>query len=294
PRHVVAVAHPGPSTRSRCTARAGRRLCGRGWRPSGANSARTSSPSTRWTTTNSRCAGVPPPSCRTASSNGSRRSPRRVMLSGDRSQSVLLLLVATYGRSRPPVSTRPRRTWAHRASIPSHRSVCAPRRGVDMGDIVRQGAVAFVAEVLARGGRAEPIPGQRDVRVRGADGSERVVRVCSTASDPWLARRRDGIPAADGGGVSHWVFVDLAPEVPAFYVVDADDIEGGIEEEVALWLADRPGRTPTGSHPIQRSNVVHGQDNWDLLGLDVVKDPRHDTTPVPAAAVRVERPAAPA
>ena len=163
-----------------------------------------------------------------------------------------------------------------------------------MGDIVRQGAVAFVAEVLARGGRAEPIPGQRDVRVRGADGSERVVRVCSTASDPWLARRRDGIPAADGGGVSHWVFVDLAPEVPAFYVVDADDIEGGIEEEVALWLADRPGRTPTGSHPIQRSNVVHGQDNWDLLGLDVVKDPRHDATPVPAVAVRVERPAAPA
>ncbi|MGU3582174.1 hypothetical protein ACLBYD_03135 [Rhodococcus sp. C26F] len=163
-----------------------------------------------------------------------------------------------------------------------------------MGDIVRQGVVAFVAEVLARGGRAEPIPGQRDVRVQGADGSERVVRVCSTASDPWLARRRDGVPAADGAGVSHWVFVDLAPAVPEFYVVDADDIEGGIEEEVALWLADRPRRTPTGSHPIQRSNVVHGHDHWDLLGLDTVKDPEHDATPVPAAAVRVERPAAPA
>ncbi|MCW3468325.1 hypothetical protein [Rhodococcus pyridinivorans] len=163
-----------------------------------------------------------------------------------------------------------------------------------MGDIVRQGVAAFVAEVLARGGRAEPIPGQRDVRVQGADGSERVVRVCSTASDPWLARRRDGVPAADGAGVSYWVFVDLAPELPEFYVVDADDIEGGIEEEVALWLADRPGRTPTGSHPIQRSNVVHGQDHWDLLGLDAVKDPDHDAAPVPAAAVRVARPATPA
>ncbi|MGW5320931.1 hypothetical protein [Rhodococcus pyridinivorans] len=163
-----------------------------------------------------------------------------------------------------------------------------------MGDIVRQGVAAFVAEVLARGGRAEPIPGQRDVRVQGADGSERVVRVCSTASDPWLARRRDGVPAADGAGVSYWVFVDLAPEVPEFYVVDADDIEGGIEEEVALWLADRPGRTPTGSHPIQRSNVVHGQDHWDLLGLDAAKDPDHDAAPVPAAAVRVARPATPA
>ncbi|BDB59672.1 MULTISPECIES: hypothetical protein [Rhodococcus] len=159
-----------------------------------------------------------------------------------------------------------------------------------MGDIVRQGVVAFVAEVLARGGRAEPIPGQRDVRVQGADGSERVVRVCSTASDPWLARRRDGVPAADGAGVSHWVFVDLAPAVPEFYVVDADDIEAGIEEEVALWLADRPGRTPTGSHPIQRSNVVHGHDHWDLLGLDAVKDPDHDATPVPAARIRAERP----
>ncbi|UPK63542.1 hypothetical protein MYP14_23045 [Rhodococcus pyridinivorans] len=163
-----------------------------------------------------------------------------------------------------------------------------------MGDIVRQGVAAFVAEVLARGGRAEPIPGQRDVRVQGADGSERVVRVCSTASDPWLARRRDGVPAADGAGVSYWVFVDLAPELPEFYVVDADDIEGGIEEEVVLWLADRPGRTPTGSHPIQRSNVVHGQDHWDLLGLDAVKDPDHDAAPVPAAAVRVARPATPA
>ncbi|MGX7724217.1 hypothetical protein [Rhodococcus sp. 5G237] len=160
-----------------------------------------------------------------------------------------------------------------------------------MGDIVRQGVVAFLAEVLARGGRAEPIPGQRDVRVQGADGSERVVRVCSTASDPWLARRRDGVPAADGAGVSHWVFVDLAPVVPEFYVVDADDIEAGIEEEVALWLADRPGRTPTGSHPIQRSNVVHGHDHWDLLGLDTVKDPDHDAAPVPAARVRAERPA---
>ena len=159
-----------------------------------------------------------------------------------------------------------------------------------MGDIVRQGVVAFVAEVLARGGRAEPIPGQRDVRVQGADGSERVVRVCSTASDPWLARRRDGVPAADGAGVSHWVFVDLAPAVPEFYVVDADDIEAGIEEEVALWLADRPGRTTTGSHPIQRSNVVHGHDHWDLLGLDAVKDPDHDATPVPAARARAERP----
>ncbi|MCD2116672.1 MULTISPECIES: hypothetical protein [Rhodococcus] len=163
-----------------------------------------------------------------------------------------------------------------------------------MGDIVRQGVAAFVAEVLARGGRAELIPGQRDVRVQGADGSERVVRVCSTASDPWLARRRDGVPAADGAGVSYWVFVDLAPELPEFHVVDADDIEGGIEEEVALWLADRPGRTPTGSHPIQRSNVVHGQDHWDLLGLDAVKDPDHDAAPVPAAAVRVARPATPA
>ncbi|MGW5286116.1 hypothetical protein [Rhodococcus pyridinivorans] len=163
-----------------------------------------------------------------------------------------------------------------------------------MGDIVRQGVAAFVAEVLARGGRAEPIPGQRDVRVQGADGSERVVRVCSTASDPWLARRRDGVPAADGAGVSYWVFVDLAPELPEFYVVDADDIEGGIEEEVALRLADRPGRTPTGSHPIQRSNVVHGQDHWDLLGLDAVKDPDHGAAPVPAAAVRVARPATPA
>lgn len=158
-----------------------------------------------------------------------------------------------------------------------------------MGDIVRQGVVAFVAEVLARGGRAEPIPGQRDVRVQGADGSERVVRVCSTTSGPWLARRRDGVPAADGAGVSHWVFVDLAPAVPEFYVVDAEDIEAGIEEEVALWLADRPGRTPTGSHPIQRSNVVHGHDHWDLLGLDAVKDPDHDATPVPDARIRAER-----
>ncbi|WP_016933567.1 hypothetical protein [Rhodococcus sp. R1101] len=163
-----------------------------------------------------------------------------------------------------------------------------------MGDIVRQGATAFVAEVSARGGRAEPISGQRDVRVRGTDGSERVVRVCSTASDPWLARRRDGVPAAGGAGVSHWVFVDLAPSAPEFFVVDADDIEAGIEEEVALWLADRPGRTPTGSHPIQRSNVLHGRDHWDLLGLAKTRDPGHDPTPVPDTGARVERPAAPA
>lgn len=161
-----------------------------------------------------------------------------------------------------------------------------------MNDIVRRGTAALVAEVLSRGGRAEPIPGQRDVRVRGADGSDRVVRVCATVSDSWLARRRDGVPGTDGAGVSHWVFVDLAPSEPEFHVVEAAEVEAGIEEEVALWLADRPGRTPTGSHPIQRSNVVHGHNRWELLGLETVKDPAHSTTVAPAAAVRADRPVA--
>ncbi|MEU5841742.1 hypothetical protein [Rhodococcus sp. NPDC047139] len=161
-----------------------------------------------------------------------------------------------------------------------------------MSDTVRRGVTAFVADVRSRGGHAEPIPGQRDVRVCGADGSERVVRVCSTARDSWLARRRDGVPGVDGAGVAYWVFVDLTPPRPQFYVVDSEEVEAGIEEEVALWLADRPGRTPTGSHPIQRSNVVHGHNRWDLLGLAVVKDPAHDTTVVPLPTTRVKRPAA--
>ncbi|WP_241385143.1 hypothetical protein [Rhodococcus sp. CH91] len=161
-----------------------------------------------------------------------------------------------------------------------------------MGDIARQGVAAFVAEVRSRGGRAEPIPGRRDVRVCGSDGSERVVRVCPTMNDGWLARRQDGVPSADGAGVAYWVFVDLAPTSPEFYVVDSAEIEAGIEEEVALWLADRPGRTPTGSHPIARSNVVHGHDRWDLLALDAVRDPAHGTTATPVVATRVGRPVA--
>lgn len=161
-----------------------------------------------------------------------------------------------------------------------------------MGDIAGQGIAAFVTDVQQRGGRAEPIDDHRTVKVCGTDGVERVVRVRVTARGPWLARRQDGIAGSDETGSSHWVFVDLGQTPPAFYILESAEIEAGIEEEVALWLSERPGRTATGSHPIALSGVAHGHDRWDLLGLDAVKDTTRACTPTRRSTRRTAAPAA--
>ncbi len=90
-----------------------------------------------------------------------------------------------------------------------------------------------------------------------------------------MARRQDGTPGSDPTGSSYWVFVDLAKESPEFYMVESDEVESGIAADVELWLAERPGRVPTGSHPIPMSSVAHGHDRWDLLNLNRVRDSRH-------------------
>ena len=161
-----------------------------------------------------------------------------------------------------------------------------------MGDIAGQGMAAFVTDVQQRGGRAEPLDDQRTVKVRGTDGVKRVVRVRTTEGGPWLARRQDGIAGSDETGSSHWVFVDLGQKPPAFYIVESAEIEAGIEEEVALWLTERPGRTATGSHPIPLSGVAHGLDRWDLLGLDAVKDTTRTCAPTRRSPRRTAAPAA--
>ena len=161
-----------------------------------------------------------------------------------------------------------------------------------MGDIAGQGMAAFVTDVQQRGGRAEPIDDQRTVRVWGVDGVVRIVRLRSAARASWLARRQDGVPGSDDSGSTHWVFVDLGQRSPVFYIVESEEIEAGIEEEVALWLTERPGRTATGSHAIPLSGVAHGRDRWELLGLDAVKDTTRTCTPTRRGSSRTVSPVA--
>jgi hypothetical protein len=101
-----------------------------------------------------------------------------------------------------------------------------------------------------------------------------------------MARRQDGTPGSDDTGSSHWVFVDLAKSDPQFYIVESDEVEAGIESDVELWLAERPGRTRTGSHPVPMSSVAHGHDRWDLLSLNSTKDMTRRTAARPAARTR--------
>ncbi|TCN56016.1 hypothetical protein EV641_103364 [Rhodococcus sp. SMB37] len=144
-----------------------------------------------------------------------------------------------------------------------------------MEESADRGVRAFVTDVVQRGGSATQLKGSRSVRVKGVDGRSCVVRVRSTTRDQWMARRQDGTPGSDPTGSSYWVFVDLGKEYPEFYMVESDEVESGIAADVELWLAERPGRVPTGSHPIPMSSIAHGHDRWDLLNLNRVRDSRH-------------------
>lgn len=144
-----------------------------------------------------------------------------------------------------------------------------------MEESADRGVRAFVTDVVQRGGSATPLKGSRAVRVKGVDGRSCVVRVRSATRGQWMARRQDGTPGSDTTGSSYWVFVDFATESPEFYMVESDEVESGIAADVELWLAERPGRVPTGSHPIPMSSVAHGHDRWDLLNLNRVRDSRH-------------------
>nr|WP_296779979.1 hypothetical protein [Rhodococcus sp. (in: high G+C Gram-positive bacteria)] len=144
-----------------------------------------------------------------------------------------------------------------------------------MEDVSEQGIRAFIGAVVSRGGRAERLTTSRrnPVQVWAVDGSSCVVRVRSKASGDWKARRQDESLASDDTGSSYWVFVDLGPSDPSFFMVSSEEMAADIKGEVDLWVQDSPLRTRTGHHAIAVGRVQHGREKWSLLGLHSDADP---------------------
>ncbi len=157
-----------------------------------------------------------------------------------------------------------------------------------MEDVSEQGIRAFIGAVVLRGGRAERLTTSRrnPVQVWAVDGSSCIVRVRSKAAGDWKARRQDESLASDDTGSSYWVFVDLAVQDPAFFMVSSEEMAADIKGEVDLWVQDSPLRTRTGHHAIAVGRVQHGRDKWSLLGLHHAADPGLEEAALSASAHR--------
>jgi hypothetical protein len=139
------------------------------------------------------------------------------------------------------------------------------RRGVD---IVR-------SELQRRGitPRAGTSRSPNELRFQHADGdAELVVLVRSRTAGDWQTDTRYGKPRAEPRFERmFWVFVDMIPPEPVFYVVPAWWIENDIYTTHQAYLARHGGlraRTLGSTHHRITTNRVEGwRDRWDLLGL---------------------------
>lgn len=160
-----------------------------------------------------------------------------------------------------------------------------------MEDVSEQGIRAFIGAVVMHGGRAERLTTSRrnPVQVWAVDGSSCVVRVRSKSAGDWKARRQDESLATDDTKSSYWVFVDLAAQEPAFFMVSSEEMAADIRGEVDLWVQESPLRTRTGHHAIAVGRVQHGKDRWSLLGLNQDADPDRAEAATAAASHRVNK-----
>ncbi len=142
-----------------------------------------------------------------------------------------------------------------------------------MKETATLGLQAFITDVVQRGGRAVPVADSNRgaVRVWGTGGDSYVVQVRAKAGGNWSASRRDAALNSDAGA-QYWAFVDIGSTPRETFIMPAEEIAADIRCEVDAWLAERPGRTPSGHISIAIDRVAHRRARWDLLGISASAD----------------------
>ncbi len=142
-----------------------------------------------------------------------------------------------------------------------------------MKETATLGLQAFITDVVQRGGRAVPVADSTRgaVRVWGTGGDSYMVQVRAKAGGNWSASRRDAALNSDAGA-QYWAFVDIGSNPRETFIMPAEEIAADIRCEVDAWLAERPGRTPSGHISIAIDRVAHRRARWDLLGISASAD----------------------
>jgi hypothetical protein len=151
-----------------------------------------------------------------------------------------------------------------------------PKLKLTSQQVARGGEHLVAAEIHLRGGYAAMFTGNMpEVDLIASDRARtRTVQlqVKTRTSGSWhsrTARANKRTPVADE--TSFWVFVDLIPEAPAFFVVPDWWMENAMFEDYQAYLSRHGGSrpvTPSSTHiGIGTSLIAEWKGRWDQLGI---------------------------
>ena len=141
----------------------------------------------------------------------------------------------------------------------------------------RAGELFVAAEIRRRGGYAVTFAGNMpgiDILASDISDQRRIsIQVKTKSSGTWHARgSRDGVQRAEEPAeTSFWIFVDLAPVYPTFYIAPRWWVNNDIWTIHTAYLAryeqQHGVRRTSDHHAITSARVVQWQDRWDVLGI---------------------------
>jgi hypothetical protein len=143
--------------------------------------------------------------------------------------------------------------------------------------VARAGELYVAAEIHRRGGYAVTFAGNMpgiDILASDVTDQRRIsIQVKTKSRGSWHARgSRDGIQRIeDPAESSFWIFVDLAPAYPTFYVAPRWWVQNDIWTDHTAYLAryEREHGAPRDSdhHGILTQRVEQWRDRWDVLAI---------------------------
>lgn len=145
------------------------------------------------------------------------------------------------------------------------------------GQVGPAGEHYVAAEIHRRGGYAVTFSGNMkgiDLLASDAGHVRKIaIQVKTKTSGTWHANvARDAhTREEDPTEEKFWVFVNLGPEHPEFYIAPAWWVENDIHEHHSAYLAKHGGQRARGGtsqhHAIPVKRIVDWKDRWDVLGI---------------------------
>lgn len=152
-----------------------------------------------------------------------------------------------------------------------------PDMKLHTGQVGPAGEHYVAAEIHRRGGYAVTFSGNMkgiDLLASDAQHLRKIsIQVKTKTSGSWHANvARDAHPRdADPAEEKFWIFVDLGPEHPDFYIAPAWWVENDIHQHHAAYLARHGGKRAQGGtsqhHAIMLKRLTEWKDRWDVLGI---------------------------
>lgn len=136
------------------------------------------------------------------------------------------------------------------------------------------GMTALMSEVAARGGTCEDtLLGRRpEVRIAGSNDAVTTARVSVRSAGTWQSNAMYGDPHAGLDPNRAWIFVDLVPTSPEFYIAPEAWVQRSIAKVHREYLEKHGGSRPkshvsNGHHAIALDRIEQWRDKWELLAL---------------------------